>query len=479
MKKRILSFLLTGMLLIGIGGSNMVVCAEEAYSEGEDASIIFNQDIEIKELIPEEVVDFTALYSNEAPRQDGFDINVEGIELLEESKATTFSSRAVSAGRVSGYLSATGDAKIYQLDLQPGIFLQAQLTQPDNAGLDYDLYILDAAGEALAYSEYYTNINGMGGTLPEATGYITTGTETATYYLYVHSSQGGSINESFTLEYSISNACDSYEIDDNASQALGFTFGVSGAYINFRNLSSPVDNDWYVINIPSSRAYDKIKMTVTTASSNTCGIEVYKNIATSGFKMTKQNLSGNQLSVSAGTYFVRIFNQKTIEEYNEDDIQNYTLDITPILRPDAIVITDLSGTEGLNKVVSYGSFGKHFRTEKGKVTVSGYVTVTDSATGELYGIPYTSVDATYYNPYWDANNTPDYAYVTNSSYTDSDGRFNVEINLPNAVGANMYDVGTSYHYFDDCLIKANVSSYQSIYDSEVIFHLSQVSWHPF
>ena len=49
---------------------------------------------------------------------------------------------------------------------------------------DYDLYLLDAEGNILTGSDYYTYINGTAGPLPAALGYITSG-DTATYYLYV------------------------------------------------------------------------------------------------------------------------------------------------------------------------------------------------------------------------------------------------------------------------------------------------------
>ena len=102
--------------------------------------------------------------------------------------------------------------------------MQAQLTTPANAELDYDLYLLDAEGNILKGSDYFTYINGTSGTLPEALGYITSGDE-ATYYLCVLSSVGGSVSESFTLDYSISTACDPYEIDENVREALAFTYG--------------------------------------------------------------------------------------------------------------------------------------------------------------------------------------------------------------------------------------------------------------
>ena len=156
-------------------------------------------------------------------------------------------------------------------------------------------------------------------------GYITSG-DTATYYLYVLASEGGSVSESFTLDYSVSTACDSYEIDESVRQALAFTYGAGGAYIESRNLSSPIDNDWYVITVPSSRIYDKLKISATTASTNTCSVEVYQNVASEGYQMKRVG-SGNTISVSSGKYYIRVSNAKTMENFDDLDIQNYKLSI--------------------------------------------------------------------------------------------------------------------------------------------------------
>lgn len=185
----------------------------------------------------------------------------------------------VVAGTVSNYLMEANDTKIYKIDLPSGVYLQAQLTTPANENLNYDLYLLDKDGNILTGSDYYTNINGTSGTLPEALGYITSG-DTATYYLCVLSSTGGSVSEAFT-------------------------YGTEGAYINYRNLSSPIDNDWYVITVPSSRIYNKLYITASTSSANTCSVEIYQNITSDGYKM-KRIGSGNTILVSTGTYYVRI-----------------------------------------------------------------------------------------------------------------------------------------------------------------------------
>ena len=42
---------------------------------------------------------------------------------------------AVVVGTVSDYLTAKGDAKLYNINLPAGVYLQAQLTTPANADL--------------------------------------------------------------------------------------------------------------------------------------------------------------------------------------------------------------------------------------------------------------------------------------------------------------------------------------------------------
>lgn len=395
------------------------------------------------------------------------------------SESEVAAQSTVVAGTVSGNLSATGDAKIYSLNLQPGIYLQAQLTTPANPNLDYDLYLLDSQGNILRGSEYFTQINGTSGTLPEALGYITTGSATATYYLYVHSSNGGSVSEAFKLDYSVSSACDNYEVDEHASQALAFTYGTGGAYVNTRNLSSPIDNDWYAITVPSSRIYDKLQITATTSSANTCSVQVYKNASSSGLAMQMVNPSGNNFSVGTGTYYIRVSNAKTMEQYNDADIQNYTLTVTPILRADTITITDLNGTEGLNYVVNYPGYGAHFRTGTGTLTISGVATVKDPATNVTYAVAGVGVTGMYYNPYWDRNNTPSNAVRTGTGITDLSGRFNISIGLPSGVGGEMHDSGVSYQYFDVCGVQAYMSDNTNVRDEETIFHLAYSMYHGF
>ena len=291
-------------------------------------------------------------------------------------------------------------------------------------------------------------------------------------------SVGGSVSEAFTLDYSVSTACDSYEIDESVRQALAFTYGTGGAYVEARNLSSPIDNDWYKITVPSDRIYDKLKITATTPSANTCSVEVYQNVSSSGYQMRRVG-SGNVIPVSTGTYYIRVSNAKAMENFDDMDIQNYKLSITPILKATGIVITDLKGSEGLNKVVNYPGYGTHFRTEgSGTLTVYGVLTATDSSTGVTYAVGGQQVNGLYYSPAWDNNNTPANATRRGTGTTDSSGKFVINISLPNGIGVNSYYGPASTHYFDICGVSVSPSDDSSISDSEVIFHLAYTMYHP-
>ena len=447
---------------------------EETLAVAEDTNV-GNETVDIQYQEPVEISELEAMGSDGASKRSG---NITVDENVVEDIVVTQADTTVIAGTVTDYLTAEGDMKLYNISLPAGIYLQAQLTTPANAELDYDLYLLDAEGNILKGSDYFTYINGTSGTLPEALGYITSGDE-ATYYLCVLSSVGGSVSESFTLDYSISTACDPYEIDENVRESLAFTYGTGGAYIESRNLSSPIDNEWYVITVPSSRIYDKLKITATTSSANTCSVEVYQNVSSNGYQMKRVG-SGSVIPVSTGTYYIRVCNAKAMENFDDLDLQNYKLTITPILKATGIVITDLKGSEGLNKVVNYPGYGTHFRTEgSGTLTVYGVLTATDSTTGETYAVEEQQVNGLYYSPAWDNNNTPANATRRGTDTTDSSGKFEINISLPSGIGVNSYYGPVSTHYFDICGVSVSPSDDSSISDSEVIFHLAYTMYHPF
>ena len=317
------------------------------------------------------------------------------------------------------------------------------MTQPKISNIDYDLYILDANNNILSRSETYTYINEIEGTLQEAVGYITTGSETAIYKLVVSSSIGGSANEPFTLEFSVCDACDQFEPDENPEMALPFTFSTDGSYLDIRSLSSPFDNDWYKLKVPSNRIYDKLLLQIATPSSNTCRLEVYKNTISNGYRMQKLVATTDTatLNVTEGEYYVRIKNDKAMDSYNADDIQNYTFTVMPILRAEGIAITEYDGNEGVNYYVKYPAYDKAYFRTKTWIGVKGVVVATDKETNKQYGVANHSVTVQYANPYWEANGTPHNAYRTGTGISNNTGEFNIRLDLPPAIGVDRWNAG--------------------------------------
>ena len=469
---KIVSFGIAMAMIMSPFGTTITLAAEAQDEEivlEEDSSTCIDEPILLDDIeVPK--VDMSII------REDvDLDIEDSDIEELEESEEEE-SGSGITAGTVSNYLLAAEDYHLYSIPLSAGMYLQAQLTTPNDANIDYDLYLMDSDGNILVGSDYVTHINGTAGTLPEAIGYLATGNE-ATYYVAVLSSVGGSANEAYTLDYSISTNYDSLEIDESVRQARPFTFNTNGGSITSRNLSSPIDNDWYVINIPESRNYNKISLSLSTNSSNTCKYEIYQNVSSDWYEMSLVGTSGS-VNVSTGTYYVRVSNALSMEDYDDLDIQNYSLTITPVMTANRIEMTYLSGTEG-HKYVTYSGYGNCFRTSTGTVTVTGYAFADDSTTGTSVPVANASITVAYYNPYWDANNTPDWAYVFANGTTDSTGKFQINISLPQATGSEMADSGVSYHYFDKCLLQAFLTENASVNDYEFIFHFAYSVYHSF
>ncbi|MDE7132222.1 MAG: hypothetical protein K2O65_10545 [Lachnospiraceae bacterium] len=330
--------------------------------EVSELSVEYNNEIEVVEQQPKSIENFSE-------REDIANIEYkagEKIYIEDEKVMNTPLARQVLAGEASDYLLQAGDVKSLSLSLNPGVYLQVRLTQPNNSEIDYDLYVLDNEGNILCGSDRYTYVNGADGTLQESVGYITTGTTAATYHLAVMSMAGGSADEMFKLEFTVSDIYDQFEIDENPMQAWPLTIGSDGVILNVRSISSPLDNDWYIIDIPENRIYDFLTISLSSESSNICRFEVYRNTISNRYKMRRIVSSdhGIALTMETGTYYIRVCSNKPMANFNDQDIQNYKLSIIPNLKPEKIVISEYDGDEGVNHYVKYPGFTRgYFRTK--------------------------------------------------------------------------------------------------------------------
>lgn len=372
------------------------------------------------------------------------------------------------AGTVSDYLGATDAYIIYPVSLNSGQYFQAQLAVPNDSNIDYDFYLLDANGSILASGDSETYINGIYGTLPEALGYIAS--TTATYYIYVISALGGSSTVPFTLDYSICTSYDTLESDESYHEmVIAGSIGNNGYTTSSRNLNSPVDNDWYDFIVPANAGYDQLIIEANTSSANTCKVELYQNVSSNNWYQMRLISNGIPYTLSAGEYYLRISNQLSMEDFDDNDIQNYTLSIRPVQTANSVTIDSMSGTEGI-KYVTYTGYGNKFRTAAGTVTVSG--TAYDSNHNPRADVP---VRVKYHNQYWANAGVPDWANVEQTGYTDGNGNYSIRISIPQAYGALSAHVTVSTHYFDICDMSVEVdnNSY-AITDTESFFLFSHL-----
>ncbi len=457
------------------GTGEEILAGEPQLDEAlNEVPIEYNNEIEVVEQKPERIENFSERQSME---------NIEyragkEIDIGNDTTINTPLAHQVFAGIATDYLLQAGDVKTLSLSLNPGVYLQARLTQPNNPEIDYDLYLLDNVGNILSGSDTYTHINGTTGTLQESLGYIIAGSDAATYHLAVMSTAGGSADELFTLEYTLSDTYDQFEIDENPRQALPLAIGSDGIILDVRSISSPLDNDWYIIDIPENRIYDYISMSVLSQSSNTCGIEIYRNTITNGYKMERIIASdrGMAIALQTGTYYVRIYNNKPMANFNDQDVQNYKLKMIPTLKPEKIVISEYDGNEGVNHYVKYPGFTRGYFRTKSWISVKGTVIATDKDTGTIYGISDYSVTAKYRNPYWEANHTPGKAKVVGTGISDSIGDFYIEMKLPDALGGEWYSNGISTQSYDLCYFDTYLTENENIKYEDIIIHYNMSSY---
>lgn len=122
---------------------------EDSLVAAEDTNV-GNESVDIQQQEPVEISELETTENNDLSKSSE-SITVD--ESIAEDILATQADTAVVVGTVSDYLTAKGDAKLYNINLPAGVYLQAQLTTPANADLDYDLYLLDAEGKSDEYIE--------------------------------------------------------------------------------------------------------------------------------------------------------------------------------------------------------------------------------------------------------------------------------------------------------------------------------------
>ncbi len=383
--------------------------------------------------------------------------------------------RSIADGSLADYIETDGGSKTYSVSLAGGQYLQVRLDLPDDEDIDYDLYILDKNGKIVAYSQYGSYLNGSAGTVSESTGYmVPLNAPLETYYIYVWSADGFSSTLPFTVNFAISipGEYDAYEIsansrsNDNSTEASTIPVSIDTVELLGRNIHSPIDIDWYKIEVTPSSNYSKLILALSTLSSNACTFEVYTNTGSPAYHfLQKVPITNGELNVQTGTYYIMVKNTAAV--FNSNDIQDYTLLIESQSIPDGIIITGLVGSESSSSAyVAYPGFAARFRSESPHpVYITGlvYSQVGDNQ----YASANTEVTGIYFNSYWYSQNNEDWAFSYGNAVTNASGEFTVSV-----VPGYVYGQYVLYHlmsiqYRDSVEFAVQVSNDPSLMDSEI------------
>ncbi|WP_289356291.1 carboxypeptidase-like regulatory domain-containing protein [Paenibacillus sp. S-12] len=381
------------------------------------------------------------------------------------------STSSVTTATYTGVIPKEGEAvHLYPIYVKPGEVLQVQLDPPLSPQLNYDLYLYEfdmATGNIITtpidqsiYGTYMNNYENGTRTLSENVGTKNTTSGVKAYLVEVLAKQGGSINDPFTVTLAVSSEYDAYETDENAFHAYGFTVNTSGSSLNTRSISSPIDNDWFAINVPENRNYDALNLTLdNTSMSKGHKVEVYGAYEGNQMRLLSSPTDKN-VRIGTGTFYVRVY---TTGQY---DNTNYTLTVRPVLRADKISIIGFNSKEGPNDYPTY-QYGRHFRA-KDTLTVSGKVTTSDN-----FAVANAKVDVLWLNKNWtegSGNRTR-----TASVYTDANGNFTATLSLPASTGSIMEFLPGPInftHYYDLSGINVQVSERPNVSATDIIYHFA-------
>lgn len=415
-------------------------------------------------IAPRGVVETASLFNEEFLTE-----NVdEGPEELETPVSTIY------YGTMTGKLSATNDYVLYPANLDSGDYLQARLTLPNRSEIDYDLLLFNSSLSLIKSSDYVTYINAAG-TLEESVGYKATTDEKV--YVCVYSVAGGSETEAYTLDYSITtNFVDQDEPDENAKEATVLTLEAEGADVSGK-LNSPIDNDWYSFTVIDSPAYNKMRLTISTVSTgsaiNASKFELYRNLVTAdyyGMQYLGSGIGGGEVSLPAGTYYLRVISTNTFQDFDAINIPAYELSVVPVARVDIVTITEITASQGT--FVTYPE-GRHYRVDQSKtqlVRIKGSAYYIDE-----WGAKIPSANAIITgeieDQQWKEIDRPDMATVYSYAIVNSSGSYKMYFNLMTALGGLSCNSSVSTHRYDMMVVRVSPQDNISISDTDKFYYL--------
>ncbi|MFD0588809.1 hypothetical protein ACFQZE_12480 [Paenibacillus sp. GCM10027627] len=386
--------------------------------------------------------------------------------------SNSLTTASVTSTTYSGTIATAGTAQfVYPIYLQPGELLQAQLTGPASASLDYDLYLYEfnmSTGnlnptelDYSIYGTYYNSYPTGSSTLTENVGTRNAITTPKAYALKIYAKTGSSSTLPYYLTVDVAASYDAFEPDENAFKAYTFAFAAGGSTLNTRSIHSGIDNDWYKITVPASRNYDKLTIQLDgTSTGYGYKAEVYG--VQTGNKLVLLPHTNNNVALNTGTYYVKV---STTNQFSSSHL--YSLTIRPVLRAGNITITGFdSSANGPNDYPNYAHAGAHYRVDQySNFTVKGVVRTTDN-----FPVVNELVHMTWLNPNW--NSSSGNRIRSASGYTDQNGNFSITVTLPASTGSIAEPMPIYFmHYFDYTDVLVQVSG-TSVLDTDNVYHFA-------
>ena len=336
---------------------SMIAFADEPQVTDETVGVETVESVEVEETLETESVESETTEVAEETLEIETEVVEEETEVPEEP-VTPADTPRIMYGTVTDTLYAPGDYKIYPVPCLQNMYLQAELFIDTNARVDYDLYLIDENFNIITGCDYLANNNGGKRYLTENIGFVNTEPDRY-YYLFVFPSYfEGTEPKEFTLDYGLTSVIGDNEPAEHAADAtpVAITPGVTNTITG--TLNSAIDNDWYVFLMPEDDGTDLLSgiHIETSCSSETNGIwiETYSRTipfddGRSMMSLERENLSSNPINIGLAPgqlVYLRVFSNKSINDYDITSAPDYSISISTVKRPDTGAIWSVNGNSG-------------------------------------------------------------------------------------------------------------------------------------
>lgn len=438
-----------------------------AYAAEDDAETALNVDfVDSLDGITERALHTVSAreltHDSEMKQNTLIDISISEDDLVGEFHSSkvegisTYSSENSVTQSYPGTIDEEGGLSYLLVTLAPGEILQASLLSPNDADINYDLFLYtynDGLDTYVSGSTLTTYINtysdGTTKTVEDGVSYINNGDENQTYALIVYATTGYSSTEAFTLTVSIDESGFYDDSEPNDSPFTATTIS-TGAVIADCNLNVSNDQDWFAWNVPAS--ISGVSLSISNADYST---EMYY---ASGTSMILVNANDNGIyDLSTGYYYIRVYNKN--ESFVSGD---YTLTLQPYGNTASTIKVTFNGDMGTSKITY--SEGSYYRF---KYTLTPSVLVLDSSG---YPVISQTVKLTWLSGSW--NESTGNSQKEQSVTTDNDGMATFDLTVPTSLGYNSCLISgaiTFMHYYD---VDGIVFTCGSASASQIVYHFA-------